>query len=209
MKILFAVLQVALILLLKADPLLAQGDNKEVGIFDSGASPKRSDPDSRYLLAGHDFLDIFEALARSSQPEAHIAEDGDRNSSLLPLGETEIKEKLLPPAVLKSSDEKPSETETHVAGVSMKAPPDIGEMTDKEVEASPESEETGIKGEVPAVGYVAWRKKPIGQRALELARIESDIEILDILHKEYGKEQMDRWLGISKGNEQINSEHSY
>ena len=48
------------------------------------------------------------------------------------------------------------------------------------------------------MAYVAWRKKPIGQRALELACMESDKEILDILHKEYGKEQLDRWLGIAK-----------
>ncbi len=82
--------------------------------------------------------------------------------------------------------------------VSMKNSPDIGEMTDLEREGSSEGRETEIKREVPEMIYVAWRKKPIGQRALELARIESDIEILDILHKEYGKEQMDQWLGISK-----------
>ena len=158
----------------------------EAVIFDSGASPKQGDPDSGYPAAGHDFLDILETLARVSQTE------------VLPSGEAEIKERLLPPAPLKSSEDKPLETETHPVGVSMKDPPGIGEMTDQEVEASPEGRDTEIKTEVPVTVYVAWRKKPIGHRALELARIESDMEILDILHKEYGKEQLDQWLGISR-----------
>ena len=162
MKILSVTLQVALILLLSAGPLLAQGDSEEPRSFDSGASAKQSDPESGYLAAGHDFLDILERLARVSRAE------------MFPSGETEIKEKLLLPAVLKSSDEKPLETETRAVGVSMKDPPDIGETTTKEVEVSPTSKETEILREAPVMGYVAWRKKPIGQRALELARIESD-----------------------------------
>ena len=190
MKIILVVLQVALILLLSAGPLLAQGDSEEARTFNSVSSPEQGEPDSRYLLAERDLLDTFEAIARSSQAE------------VLSSGETEIKEKLLLPATLKSSDEKSSDTETHAVGVSMKDPPDIGEMTNQEVGSSPESRATEIRNEVPAMVYVAWRKKSIGQRALELARIESDIEILDILHKEYGKEQLDRWLGISRGNEQ-------
>jgi hypothetical protein len=187
MKIILAVLQVALILLLSAGPLLAQGDSKEARIFDSDATPKQSDPDSGYPAAGHDFLDVFETFARASQAE------------VLASGEIEIKEKLLVPASLKDSP----------VGVSIKDPPDIGEMTNQEVEASSEGRETELKREVPVTGYVAWRRKPIGQRALELARIESDIEILDILHKEYGKERLDQWLGISRGKEQIDSENNY
>jgi len=186
MKILSVTLQAVLILLLSAGPLLAQGESEEDVVIDSNSFQKQSDSDSTYPAAGRDFLEIFETLARASQ------------TGLLSSGETEIKEKLLVPANLKNSEEKPLETETHAVGVSMKDTPDIGEMTDKEVEASSEGRETEIKREVPVTGYVAWRKKPIGQRALELARIESDIEILDILHNEYGREQLDRWLGLSK-----------
>jgi hypothetical protein len=186
MKILFVTLQAVMILLLSAGPLLAQGESEEDVVIDSNSFQKQSDPDSTYPAAGHDFLDIFETLTRASY------------ARLLPSGETEIKEKLLPPATLKDSEEKPLETETHAVGVSMKDPPDIGETINQEIEASLENRGTEISREFPVTGSVAWRKKPIGQRALELARMESDKEILEILHKEYGKEQLDQWLGLSR-----------
>ncbi len=56
---------------------------------------------------------------------------------------------------------------------------------------------------------VSWSKKPIGQRALELSDTKTDKEILEILHKEYGKEQLDEWLSISKPKEKMKSVDTY
>ena len=164
MKIVFVIFQVALVLLLKSGPLLAQGVHDEVGI---------------------------------PQSKAPIATDEDLLSTLVASGEAVIREKMLMPALIKNSEAELSETKTHAAEFSEKESPDIRE-TNTEVEVASISEETEIKREVPVTGYVAWRKKPIGQRALELALMESDKEILDVLQKEYGKEQLDRWLGLSK-----------
>ena len=161
------------------------------------------------VTQGHDSSDTLEALARSSQPEADKLEDKDLNSRPLPSEESEIKEEMLPPAILKSNEEQPSDTEIHVAGFSVKDSADIGEMADKQVEAFTTEEETEKKREAPAIDYFAWRKKPIGQRALELASTEPDKKILETLQKEYGKEQLDQWLGISRGNEEIKTKPPY
>jgi hypothetical protein len=118
-------------------------------------------------------------------------------STLVASGDTGVRERLLPPAVLKNGDAEPSVTETLEAEFSKEESPGIGE-TKNEVEVSSISKETEVEREVPRIEYVAWRKKPIGQRALELASMESDKEILDVLQKEYGKEQLDRWLGLSR-----------
>ena len=134
-----------------------------------------------------------------TQTSVPIATDEDLLSTLVASGDTVVRERLLPPAVVKNSDAEPSATETRVVEFSKKEPPDIRE-TNHDVEVASISKETEVEREAPRIDYFAWRKKPIGQRALELARIESDIEILDILHKEYGKEQLDRWLGLSRGN---------
>lgn len=155
-------------------------------------------------------LDALETPAKWSQEEVHKAEDKDeKSSSLLLTGESEIKEKMLPvpPTILKSSDEQPSGIETQLAGFSMEERREIGENTNKKEEAFPLIEETRIKRETPAINHVTWRKNPIGQRALELSDTEPDREILEILRKEYGKQQLDQWLGISK--EQMRSEDTY
>ena len=132
-----------------------------------------------------------------TQTSVPIATDEDLLSTLVASGDTVVRERLLPPAVLKNSDADRSETETRVAEFSKEESPGIGE-TNNEVEVSSISKETEVEREALEIGYVAWRKKPIGQRALELACMESDKEIVDILHKEYGQERLDQWLGISR-----------
>jgi hypothetical protein len=130
------------------------------------------------------------------QARVLIATDEDLLSTWVASGDEVVRERLLLPATLKNSDADPSVTETRVAEFSRKDPPDIRETN--EVEVASISKETEVEREVPRIGYVAWRKKPIGQRALELASMESDTEILDILNKEYGKERLDQWLGLSR-----------
>ena len=147
-------------------------------------------------------LEPLEAFAKSSQPEAHKAEFNDMNSSSpLPLGELNIKEEMLPspPEILESNDKQQSEKETRLAGYSGKEPPDIGELTSGSEEAIPILEEAGARREGPAIDYMTVRGKSIGQRALELYNTEPAEEILEILRKEYGEEQLDQWLGISRG----------
>ena len=135
-----------------------------------------------------------------TQTSVPIATDEDLLSTLVASGDTVVRERLLPPAVVKNSDAEPSATETRVVEFSKEEPPDIRE-TNHDVEVASISKETEVEKEAPRIDYFAWRKKPIGQRALELAGRESDEEILDILHKEYGKERLDQWLGVAGGGE--------
>ncbi len=143
-----------------------------------------------------DSLEALEAVAKLPQPETPKGEDKDLNpSDPSPPEKSEIKEEILPipSAAMKTRDEESSEMATHLSESSPKEPYEIGEMTYKEEAASIGE----VKSETPIMDYVTWKRKSIGERAIELSNTKSDEEIVRILSKEYGEEQLHEWLGIS------------